>query len=89
MPAFTIHVTGRVQGVFFRATIQEKAKSLGLTGWVRNTKQDSVEIFVEGEITSVQALEEWCHHGPPSAKVESVITKKVDEQHLPDFSIIL
>jgi len=89
MPAFSIHVTGQVQGVFFRSTTQENAKSLGLTGWVRNTKQGGVEIFAEGEPDSLQALDEWCHHGPPSAEVKSVITNKVDEQHLPDFTIAM
>lgn len=89
MPALSLHITGRVQGVFFRAETQERAQSLGLTGWVRNTKQGGVEIHAEGDSTALRALEEWCHHGPPSAQVESVVAKKVDEQNFPSFTIVL
>lgn len=67
-----IKVNGRVQGVFFRAHTQEKAASLGLTGWVRNTENGGVEALAEGDKKSLEALLLWCHKGPPSAKVNSV-----------------
>jgi len=89
MPALSIHVTGQVQGVFFRSTAQEKARALRLTGWIRNTRQGGVEIHAEGEIEDLHALEEWCRHGPPSATVDSVTVQKIEEQHFPEFNIVL
>ena len=67
-----IVVKGRVQGVFFRASTLERAQELGLRGWVRNRPDGAVEIVAEGSEAAVAGLIEWCHHGPPSARVESV-----------------
>jgi len=67
-----IIVKGLVQGVFFRATTKEVARSLGLTGWVRNVDDDKVEIMVEGEEEQIKKLIEWSWEGPPAAKVEDV-----------------
>tara|TARA_Y100000310_G_C20182588_1_gene578859 strand:- start:166 stop:435 length:270 start_codon:yes stop_codon:yes gene_type:complete len=88
MSALSLLVTGHVQGVFFRATTQEKAEELGLTGWVTNTKDGNVEMYAEGEPSALKKLEEWCASGPPSAIVESVTVKEVVEEGLKDFSII-
>jgi acylphosphatase len=65
-------VRGRVQGVFFRASTLERAQELGLRGWVRNRPDGAVELVAEGDEAAVASLVDWCHHGPPSAKVESV-----------------
>jgi acylphosphatase len=65
-------VSGRVQGVFFRATTREKARTLGLTGWVRNLADGRVEAVACGESTQLELLEEWLRHGPELAKVDSV-----------------
>jgi acylphosphatase len=62
-------VHGRVQGVYFRAATRQQAHGLGLTGWVRNCSDGTVEVLAEGEQTSLQHLVEWCHHGPPGARV--------------------
>tara|TARA_Y100000310_G_C20617812_1_gene781596 strand:- start:82 stop:348 length:267 start_codon:yes stop_codon:yes gene_type:complete len=86
--ARSIHITGHVQDVCFRASVQEKAKEMNLVGWVRNTKQGGVEVHAEGEEVALNALEKWCHQGPPAANVESVIAKEVDDQHFPDFDIV-
>jgi len=67
-----IHVRGRVTGVYFRAATQREAKRLGLTGWVRNRNDGSVEILVEGEEDAVKELIGWAHHGPSAARVEDV-----------------
>lgn len=67
-----IFVSGKVQGVFFRATTEEMASILGLKGWVRNTEDGRVEVMVEGEKEKVEKLIEWLHKGPPLAKVENV-----------------
>jgi acylphosphatase len=67
-----IHVTisGRVQGVFFRAKAREKAVSLGLTGWVRNLPDGRVEVLAEGPDAPIAALLQWCQSGPPRARVD-------------------
>lgn len=67
-----IIVRGRVQGVFFRAHTEEKARRLNLTGWVRNRPDGGVEITAEGETADLKSLEEWCRKGPPHAVVTDV-----------------
>jgi acylphosphatase len=67
-------VSGRVQGVGFRYSTQRQATRLGLCGWVRNTDDGKVEIMAEGPLSAVDALEAWCRHGPPGARVTSVVT---------------
>ena len=62
-------ISGRVQGVFFRASAGEKADELGLTGWVRNKPSGDVEAVFEGEEGAVDEMLAWCHRGPPHAKV--------------------
>lgn len=64
-----IFVFGDVQGVFFRANTQDKARELGLRGWVRNARDGSVEIVAEGEKEALEQLLEWCSHGPAAATV--------------------
>ncbi len=65
-------VRGRVQGVSYRANTLAQARSLGLTGWVRNVSDGSVELIAEGPRARAQALIDWCHRGPPRARVDSV-----------------
>lgn len=65
-----IVVSGRVQGVFFRSETQEKAKELGLTGWVKNLAEGRVEAVFEGERDKVEQLVEWAKKGPSGAIVE-------------------
>jgi acylphosphatase len=65
-------ISGRVQGVWYRASTQERAVSLGLTGWVRNLPDGRVEVLAQGPIERVQALIDWCHAGPPLARVERI-----------------
>jgi len=67
-----IRVSGRVQGVFFRASAADVATSLGLKGFVLNEDTGSVYIEVEGDEGDVKRLIEWAKQGPPRAKVESV-----------------
>ena len=70
-----IVISGRVQGVWFRANTKQKAEQLGLTGWVRNTHDGCVEAVFEGEEKLVNKMIEWCHKGPSLAKVEEVKVK--------------
>ena len=65
-------IQGLVQGVFYRQSTQETALCLGLTGWVRNLPDGSVEAVVEGPSAAVHELIEWCRQGPPAAEVTSV-----------------
>ncbi len=65
-------ITGRVQGVGYRASCQRQAVALGLTGWVRNRWDGTVEALIEGEAAAVDALVDWCREGPPIADVSGV-----------------
>ncbi len=72
-----VQISGRVQGVFFRARTRDKARSLGLKGWVRNLRNGDVELVAEGHSVAVAALLDWCRVGPLLARVE---TCRVSEQ---------
>lgn len=71
-------ITGRVQGVWYRGSTQERASSLGLSGWVRNRPDGSVELEAQGSEAAVQALLEWCHQGPPAARVRAVDSERIE-----------
>jgi acylphosphatase len=79
-------VTGRVQGVAFRASTVHEGRALGLTGWVRNLADGSVELEAQGDEARVASLLAWCAHGPPAARVDHVA---VDDRAVipgePDF----
>jgi len=65
-------ISGRVQGVYFRAETQRAALRIGVTGWVRNKRDGTVEAEVEGSSKDVGALIEWCKRGSPLSKVDRV-----------------
>jgi acylphosphatase len=65
-------ITGIVQGVFFRLETQRAAERIGVCGWVRNRRDGSVEAVFEGDRDRVEAVLEWCRHGPPRAVVSQV-----------------
>ena len=65
-------IKGRVQGVCFRQYTVDEAETLGLTGWVRNRSDGTVELVAEGESDKLKRLEEWCRQGPSYAHVTSV-----------------
>ncbi len=70
-------VTGRVQGVSFRASTASEARRLGVVGWVRNRADGSVELEVEGDDERVAKLLAWCEHGPPAAHVARVAVEEL------------
>ncbi len=65
-------VSGRVQGVFYRATCVERARALGVTGWIRNTLDGRVEAEFEGEDAAVEAMVAWAREGPAGAQVGAI-----------------
>ena len=65
-------ITGRVQGVGFRYSLQREALRLGLTGWVRNREDGTVEAMINGTTEAMTALIAWAHRGPPAARVDKV-----------------
>lgn len=70
-------VSGRVQGVSYRAAACTEARRLGLVGWVKNRDDGSVELEAEGPDDMVAALIQWCHQGPPAALVARVAVEDV------------
>ncbi len=67
-----LYITGRVQGVFYRASAQQEAMRLGLVGEIRNLPDGNVEAVVEGIKDRIEEFIEWCKEGPPAAQVENV-----------------
>lgn len=82
------YVSGLVQGVCFRAYTQEKARELGVNGYVRNLADGRVEVLASGDPDSLASLRAWLHHGSPGARVEAVNCEKSDETPLsPGFTV--
>lgn len=71
--AMHVRIRGEVQGVFFRRWVQEEATKRGLRGWVRNRSDGTVEAVFSGEMATVRAMADACHHGPPKARVSHVV----------------
>lgn len=83
-----IIVSGRVQGVCYRASTQEMALNLGLAGWVRNCHNGNVEAVFEGVPEKVDMAIDWCRTGPPSASVRNIeIHKDNGEDIFTSFKI--
>ncbi len=84
-------ISGRVQGVFFRAYTRDEARRLGLKGWVRNLPDGRVEVLAQGDEEDLARLESFCRRGPPYAHVRSV--ERIEEEmpgdgDLPPFEIV-
>ncbi len=88
MKRMRVIISGRVQGVFFRAYARETAVGLKLKGWVRNLHDGSVEAVFEGDDNNVQAMLDWCKKGPPHAIVKHVdATEEPYKDEFRDFRI--
>lgn len=76
-------VSGRVQGVAFRAHTRQQALALGLHGFARNLADGRVEVVVAGDATAIDALERWLHQGPPLARVDALSREACDVASVP------
>jgi acylphosphatase len=81
-------IQGRVQGVFFRDSTRQKARELGVTGWVRNRPDGSVEAMARGDPAALTELERWLRGGgPPAARVDDVTAEDVPEEDFRAFRV--
>jgi acylphosphatase len=80
-------VSGRVQGVFFRASTRETARELGIAGWVRNTSDGKVELLACGSEQQLRELERWLRQGPDNARVDELLIRDTGEQSGEGFDI--
>ncbi len=85
--ALEVVVTGRVQGVFFRAAMRERAERLGVSGWVRNESDGSVRAHLEGAGAALEELLGWCASGPPAARVEEVTQRAAEVSGADSFEV--
>jgi acylphosphatase len=81
----SLRILGRVQGVMFRESMREQAERLGVTGWVRNRRDGSLEALVQGEVSEVEAIIAWAHHGPELALVTRVVVADASGEYC-DFA---
>ena len=81
-------ISGRVQGVSYRANTQMQAKQMGLTGWVRNLNDGRVEALATGEPEALARFEQWLHQGPSFAHVTEVEVRETELQQFPCFTIL-
>lgn len=81
-------VSGKVQGVFFRASTARQAEQLQLRGWAKNLPDGRVEVLALGELAAVGQLGQWLQQGPPRARVDAVEASELDPENyrtLSDF----
>jgi acylphosphatase len=82
-----VFVSGNVQGVFFRQETRNRARSRGLTGWVKNLPDGRVEAVYEGPEDAVDQMVEWCRSGPRWAEVTDVEVDREEPEGLEGFEV--
>jgi acylphosphatase len=87
MPSAKFIVSGKVQGVFFRASTRTRAVELGLGGYAKNLQNGDVEVLATGSHEALDELERWLLIGPPLARVEHVVRSEVGDDNARGFSI--
>lgn len=83
-----IKISGRVQGVFYRAKAKEKALLYDVKGWIKNTDEGDVEVIVTGEEKALKEFIAWCHRGPEKAQVTNVLVTPLEQQIFNEFKVI-
>ncbi len=86
--AIHLSITGRVQGVGFRDWVAAEAHTRGLSGWVRNRRDGSVEAVFVGDAEPLRAMVTACRKGPPMAGVDNVVTDQAAEAPAPGFQVL-
>ena len=84
-----VRIFGRVQGVFFRQWAVNQARALGVSGWVHNARDGSVEAHVAGDEAAVEQMVEQLRRGPPKARVEDLIVESAEPEAVEGFSVRL
>jgi acylphosphatase len=84
---YKISISGKVQGVFFRQGTKAVADQLGLSGWVKNEKDGSVSIAVQGDAWLIENFLDWCKEGPDRAVVEDVKIEEGGLEELQNFIV--
>lgn len=79
-------ISGKVQGVYYRASMVEEAKKLGVAGWVRNRRDGTVEAMLAGAGPAVAALLAWARRGPAGARVDHIQVELGDEEDYSGFT---
>ncbi|NGM67653.1 acylphosphatase [Natronolimnobius sp. AArcel1] len=82
-----VFVSGKVQGVYYRATTRDTAQDNGVDGWVKNLSDGRVEAVFEGREDAVESMLEFCHEGSPAADVDDVEVEYEDPQGEDGFEI--
>lgn len=85
MTARRVRITGRVQGVGYRDWLITRARALGLSGWVRNTRDGALEALIDGDEAAVEEVLRACRRGPPLAQVQSIEETLADPPEQPGF----
>ncbi|WP_153553519.1 acylphosphatase [Halomicrobium sp. LC1Hm] len=82
-----VFVSGKVQGVFYRANTRETAGETSVDGWVKNLSDGRVEAVFEGPAPAVESMVEWCHEGSPRARVDGVEVEYEEPAGIEGFEI--
>jgi len=88
MPTVQLVISGRVQGVYYRASAKTAAEALRITGTVRNNRQGQVEICATGSEEALKDFIEWCNEGPPGASVADIQIDRLEDRQFKGFSIV-
>ena len=88
MKTVYLKISGKVQGVFFRAEAREIAEANKISGWIRNTDDGKVEAQITGEDNAVEEFISWCKDGPEKAKVENVLVTNTNVKKFDKFEVI-
>ena len=87
MPTLHLLISGKVQGVFYRASAKKTAIALSINGWVRNKDNGDVEVLVTGTQVQLKKFADWCRQGPAGALVTKMIETEQEETIFDSFSI--